>query len=301
MLLDPERLLLPAFYSQLAMSESIERRRAAANTLRNCAFENDPRSIEFLLSPAVDFVTALVVPLARPAHYDEAEREGMPLVLANAASDKETEPDAVVRRSLVEALLIFAQGSRTARSSMREKKVYYVLRSFHWWLEGISESEKEDEGADSRRGVLVRALTEGELDEESGEGLSEDDEATVEAINALVQQLWREDEVPLGAKEPMAQSKLGGSVVGGAKSRALDGLSGTATEDAARRADDIERREAISRLAASANVQKGTIPAGIAAEARMNRFATRSIEEARSIARQVATGELHAGSDDIDN
>ena len=120
------------------------------------------------------------------------------------------------------------------------------------------------------------------------------------SVILAAQQLWREDEVPLGAKEPMAQSKLGGSVVGGAKSRALDGLSGTATEDAARRADDIERREAISRLAASASDKKGTMSAVIAAEARMNRFATRSIEEARSIARQVATGELHAGSDDIE-
>jgi hypothetical protein len=298
LLLDPERMLLPVFFPLLAHSESLEKRRAAAATLRNCVFEHDTRTVDFLLSPSVDIILALVTPLARPARYDALENDGMPSILANANEEKQTEPDSAVRLLLVEALVIFAKGSRAARDMMRSKKIYYVIRGFHWWLEGISgedEGEEED-AAGAVRGVMVQALEEGDDEGAGASKLSHDDEATVEAINSLVQQLWREDEVPMGMTEPK-RSALGGSVVGGRAGRTPgDTLSGTATEDAARRTDELLRRTALARLAATPSSEKAASAA--AAEAKMYKYATRSIEEARAIARRVATGEIHADYDD---
>ena len=298
LLLDPERMLLPVFFPLLSHSESLEKRRAAAATLRNCVFENDTRTVDFLLSPSVDIILALVTPLARPARYDALENDGMPSILANANEEKQTEPDSAVRLLLVEALVIFAKGSRAARDMMRSKKIYYVIRGFHWWLEGITgDDDEEEDAAGAVRGVMVQALEEGDDEGAGASKLSHEDEATVEAINSLVQQLWREDEVPMGMTEPKRSSSLGGSVVGGRAVRALgDNLSGTATEEAARRTDELLRRTALARLAATPSSEKAASAA--AAEAKMYKYATRSIDEARAIARRVATGEIHADYDD---
>ena len=300
LLLDPERMLLPVFFPLLALSESLEKRRAAAATLRNCVFEHDARTVNFLLSPSVDIILALLTPLAQPARYDAVEAEGMPSIFANADREKKTEPDAAVRRLLMEALVVLASGSRSVRDAMRAKKIYYVVRAFHWWLEGVSGDDEEEEegGVGALRGVMVRALEEGEDEGIGASKLSPDDEATVEAINSLVQQLWREDEVPMGTVEPKrsAVSSLGGSVVGGRSARAVGDLSGTATEDAARRTDEALRRSALARLAATPSSEKAAEAAK--AEAKMYKYATRTIEEARAIARRVATGENHADYDD---
>jgi len=287
LLLDAERLLLPTIAAQLDRARPLARRATAAATLRNCAFETAPAAVAFLLSPAVDVVTALAAPLARPARYAPEEAEGMPAALAGARAGAAPEPDAGVRRLLCEALALLAAGSRAARDAMRAAKTYYVVRAFHWWLEGVEGDEAGDAGAGAGGGgVMLRALAPEEEAAEEAARLAPDDEASVAAINALVQQLWRDDEVPMGAPAP-----LGGAVVGGRGARAPGALSGTASEDAARRADEA--------AAAAARARAGG-GAGGGAGARGERFATRTPAEAREMARRVATGELHAGADEVD-
>lgn len=175
-LLEPERRILPALFPQLSHRSDV-RRKGIAATLRNCCFESEERYASYFLSPSVDLVNALLWPLAGPANYQAGETTGMAQRIAEADHTKFYEKDEATRRSLVEALLLLAS-NKSIREHMRAVKAYPVIKAFHEWLESDSNPCKVPS-----------------LDDLDGK-LSDDDEATVESINKLVQQLYREDEVP---------------------------------------------------------------------------------------------------------
>ncbi len=210
--------------------------------------------------------------------------------LAGAGPEKAREGDPTVRRQLVEALLLLARSS-AARAHLREARAYYVLRAFHWWLEGVDEDEAEAEGAGGD--VMVASAVPGAG---ASAGLSEEDEATVDAINLLVQQLFREDEVPLppptarAAPQAGAPSELGGAVVEPALGRARAAAPDeTATEDAARRADEAAIKAALA-APLPLPVGKAFAPGGGPPNpgARAMRYATVPLEKARQVARRIA-------------
>jgi len=291
LLLEPERRILPALFPALHGGASVVRRRGAAATLRNCCFEAaSEEGLRRLLAPGVGLLPALLLPLAGPANYSAEEAAGMAPQLASAGADKAREADPAVRRSLVEALGLLA-AARGGREALRAAKAYYVVRSFHRWLEGVAEEdgkEEEEERGAAARGVMLCA----EPVEPAGaaaagggggggggggkggarrEPLCADDEATVEAIFELVSQIFRTDEVPMSAPLPRPRARV----------------DETGVEAAARRGDEAALRAA--REAAASASQAALDKAANKAL----RYATVSLDAAKEKARRVATGELH--------
>jgi hypothetical protein len=287
LLLEPERRILPVFFPQLHGAASVVRRRGAAATLRNCCFEaGSEEGLRRLLAPGLGLLTALLLPLAGPARYSAEEAAGMAPALANAGAEKTREADPAVRRSLVEALGLLAT-ARGGRDALRSAKAYYVVRAFHRWLEGVAEEDGEEDEKDraaAARGVLLCAEPGGAAASGGGGGgggarrepLCSDDEATVEAVYELVSQIFRTDEVPMGAPLPKPRARV----------------DETGVEDAARRGDEEALRAA--REAAASASQAAVDKAASQAL----RYATVSLEVAKEKARKVATGELHHGAED---
>ena len=118
-LLEPERGILPALMRQLGAPSPV-RRRGVAAVLRNLCFETSDAAVRYLLSPAVDAVTALLLPLAGPDRYRAEEKEGMPPVLYAGGGGRRggRESDPLTRRHIVESLVLLA-ASRPGRDRMR--------------------------------------------------------------------------------------------------------------------------------------------------------------------------------------
>jgi hypothetical protein len=218
-LLSPERRLLPSLLP-LLQSPSDARRRGIAFLIRNCVLDASVERITYLLSESIQLVTTILIPLSGDASlYRADEREAMPAVIAGFDSEKKRERDVLSRRALVESLRVLAGRSKEAREHMRAIKVYPVIRAFHEWLETdaqkdivIIPSVKDDNVADG--GIAEKSR-------EEDTPLGEDDERCVEAINVLVQQLWREDEViapppgPLKLEKQRPRRNNGGGAGGG--------------------------------------------------------------------------------------
>jgi hypothetical protein len=198
-LLDRSHALLPALLPQLS-SPSARRRRGVASALRNVLLEpdDDEATARYLLSPAVGLAAALLWPLAGAgAGYSPAERAGgLPAPLAAAPAGKPREPDAAARRALVECLLLLCC-TRYGRFVLRQCRAYLVVRSFHVWLErGGVEPDAAGAAAAAAAADADAMVTSAAADAAVPDGpLPPDDEACVDAINRLVQQLFREDEV----------------------------------------------------------------------------------------------------------
>ena len=60
---------------------------------------------DWLLSPDVDLLPVLLLPLAGPEQFSEEEIERLPLDLQYLPDDKERESDPDIRRMLLESLL----------------------------------------------------------------------------------------------------------------------------------------------------------------------------------------------------
>jgi hypothetical protein len=208
-LLSPERRLLPSLLP-LLKSSSGARRRGIAFLIRNCVLDASQDRISYLLSESIQLITTILLPLAGDASlYRADEREAMPSVISGFDSEKKREGDGVIRRALVESLRVLAGRSKEAREHMRAIKVYPVIRAFHEWLEtdaqtanNTSSSTSNDDNAAHDQGVTADSNTNGE-----DTPLGDDDERCVEAINVLVQQLWREDEVIAPPPGPLKLEK----------------------------------------------------------------------------------------------
>ena len=59
----------------------------------------------WLLSPAVDILPALLLPLAGPEQFSDEEMEALPLDLQYLTDDKERESDPDIRKMLVESIM----------------------------------------------------------------------------------------------------------------------------------------------------------------------------------------------------
>ncbi|EDQ89296.1 uncharacterized protein MONBRDRAFT_32489 [Monosiga brevicollis MX1] len=106
------------------------RRGGVIGALRNCCFEYQDH--EWLLSPEVDLLPYLLLPLAGPEEFDDEDMDGMPDDLQYLPPDKKRDMDADIRMMLLEALLQLA-ATRGMREQMRRNKVYPILREYHKW------------------------------------------------------------------------------------------------------------------------------------------------------------------------
>ncbi|XP_011905579.1 PREDICTED: protein HGH1 homolog isoform X2 [Cercocebus atys] len=105
-------------------------RGGVVGTLRNCCFEH--RHHEWLLGPEVDILPFLLLPLAGPEDFSEEEMERLPVDLQYLPPDKQREPDADIRKMLVEAIMLLT-ATAPGRQQVRDQGAYLILRELHSW------------------------------------------------------------------------------------------------------------------------------------------------------------------------
>ncbi|XP_014470537.1 PREDICTED: protein HGH1 homolog [Dinoponera quadriceps] len=106
------------------------RRGGIVGTLKNCTF--DTKNHEWLLSPEVDLLSYLLLPLAGPEEFDDEDNDKLPCSLQYLPETKTREPDPDIRLMLLEALNQLC-ATKAAREILREKNTYVILREFHKW------------------------------------------------------------------------------------------------------------------------------------------------------------------------
>ncbi|KAF4527157.1 hypothetical protein B566_EDAN007197 [Ephemera danica] len=133
MLLDPERCVMQRLLPFTQYTESSIRRGGVISTLRNCCF--DVEHHEWLLSPTVDLLPALLLPLAGPDVFSEEETEKLPPDLQYLEENKQRESDPDLRRLILEAIARLC-ARRSTRVTIREQEAaYLILRELHKWEE----------------------------------------------------------------------------------------------------------------------------------------------------------------------
>lgn len=106
------------------------RRGGAIGTVRNLAFDFEFH--EFLLSPSLDLLTYLLMPLMGNEEYPEDELDLLPITLQYLSKEKRRDPDADIRKMILETLNKLCI-KKKYREVLRNNGVYYVLREFHKW------------------------------------------------------------------------------------------------------------------------------------------------------------------------
>ena len=106
------------------------RRGGVIATLKNCCFETDDH--EWLLSPEVDILPRLLLPLAGPTpdDLDPEEIEMLPMDLQYLDESKEVEEDPDLRKMLLEAITQLC-ATKKCREIVRKNSAYFILRQLH--------------------------------------------------------------------------------------------------------------------------------------------------------------------------
>ncbi|XP_070248225.1 protein HGH1 homolog [Myotis yumanensis] len=129
-LLDRDRCVVQRLLPLTQYPDSTVRRGGVVGTLRNCCFEH--RHHEWLLGPEVDILPFLLLPLAGPEDFSEEEMERLPVDLQYLPPDKQREPDADIRKMLIEAIMLLT-ATAPGRQQVRDQGAYLILRELHNW------------------------------------------------------------------------------------------------------------------------------------------------------------------------
>ncbi|XP_066031047.1 protein HGH1 homolog [Chamaea fasciata] len=157
-----------------------EMRRGVVGALRNCCFQHE--SHEWLLSPEVDALPFLLLPLAGPEDLPEEEMEQLPVDLQYLPPEHRREEEPEIRKMLLETLMLLA-ATKPGRRHLRSQGSYLVLRELHTWEknpEVLSACEK-----------LIQVL----IGDEPEEGMENLLEVTIpEDVEKRLRELDREEE-----------------------------------------------------------------------------------------------------------
>ncbi|XP_074059188.1 protein HGH1 homolog [Macrotis lagotis] len=129
-LLDPARGQIQRLLPLIQAPDSAVLRMGVVGTLRNCCFEH--RSHEWLLGPRVELLTFLLMPLAGPEEFSDEEMDQLPIDLQYLPQDKEREPDADIRKMLIETIMLLT-ATAPGRKLVKNQGTYLVLRELHSW------------------------------------------------------------------------------------------------------------------------------------------------------------------------
>lgn len=129
-LMDRSRSVLQRLLSFTEFKESTVRRGGIIGTLKNCCFDTEDH--EWLLSPDIDILSYLLLPLAGPEEFDDEDNDKLPISLQYLPETKEREPDLDIRIMLLEALHQLC-ATKKGREILREKNTYVILREYHKW------------------------------------------------------------------------------------------------------------------------------------------------------------------------
>lgn len=133
--LDWDRGIVARLLPTLTKSTSVVRRRGIARMLRNICteYEYHPRLLSPVKDGGVDLLHHALMSLSGPpaaASDPLGEHEKDPLHPELYSADKHREPDIVVRKKVVEMLVVLTH-SRASRELMRARKVYPIVREMH--------------------------------------------------------------------------------------------------------------------------------------------------------------------------
>lgn len=87
---------------------------------------------KWLLGPQVDILPFLLLPLAGPEEFSEEEMEELPVDLQYLSPDKQREPDADIRKMLIEAIMLLT-ATAPGRKQVRDQGAYLILRELYAW------------------------------------------------------------------------------------------------------------------------------------------------------------------------
>lgn len=74
----------------------------------------------------------LLLPLAGPEDFSEEEMDRLPVDLQYLPPDKQREPDADIRKMLIEAIMLLT-ATAPGRKQVRDQGAYLILRELHSW------------------------------------------------------------------------------------------------------------------------------------------------------------------------
>ncbi|EAU90089.1 cytoplasmic protein [Coprinopsis cinerea okayama7 len=119
------------------------RRKGVASTIKNCCFlvkghkailtpETEQVAVKpsKVLAAGVDALPYILLPLAGPEEFDLDDQEKLLPALQFLPPEKKRESDALIRLTLVEALLLLCH-TRWGRDYQREHGVYEIVRALH--------------------------------------------------------------------------------------------------------------------------------------------------------------------------
>ncbi|XP_011687240.1 PREDICTED: protein HGH1 homolog [Wasmannia auropunctata] len=129
-LMDRRLCLIQRLFPFTEYSDSWIRRRGVIGTLKNCTFDTEDHI--WLLSPEVDLLSYLLLPLAGPEEFDDEDVDKLPINLQYLPETKTREADPDIRLTLLEALYQLC-ATKVGREILRNKNTYLILRELHKW------------------------------------------------------------------------------------------------------------------------------------------------------------------------
>lgn len=127
-----------------------------------------------LSAPGIDALPHILLPLAGPEEFDLDAQEKLPEALQFLPQTKQREPDAVLRLTHVETLLLLCR-MRWGRDYLRTHGVYEVVRALHEQETNDAVSEhverlvnllKRAEGVETAQDSQVEEMEEGDDDDD---------------------------------------------------------------------------------------------------------------------------------------
>ena len=125
-----------------------------------------------LPAPGIDALAHILLPIAGPEEFDLEAQEQLPEALQFLPQTKQREPDAVLRRTHVETLLLLCT-TRWGRDFLRTHGVYEVVQALHEQEANDAVSEhverlvnllKRDEGPETAQDLQVEEVEEDDPD-----------------------------------------------------------------------------------------------------------------------------------------
>lgn len=154
-------------------SKDVVRRGGIASLIKNCCFKHVDH--DWLLSDEVDILTHLLLPLTGGEEYPDEEMDLFPIDLQYLDADKQREPDADIRKLLVDCVTMLC-ARKSGRDLMRSKGVHFIIDNLLHFETQQGESEALDAAEN-----LIQLLAAKE--DEKVDNLLEDDKEKVQELS----------------------------------------------------------------------------------------------------------------------
>ncbi|XP_068035517.1 LOW QUALITY PROTEIN: protein HGH1 homolog, partial [Anomalospiza imberbis] len=163
-----------------------------------------PENHERLLSPEVDVLPFLLLPLAGPEELPEEEMEQLPVDLQYLPPEHRREEEPDIRKMLLETLMLLAATKR-GRLHLRSRGSYLVLRELHAWEkdpEVLSTCQKLIPVSGRPHQVLIGDEPEAGMENLLEVTIPEELEQRLSDLDREEEEQWRKERQPEGTETP---------------------------------------------------------------------------------------------------